>query len=66
MRRNKPLIQYRFKDRMNCVFFREFSTDREARLWYDRNKVTYQLKELSAVGMVYPHAVVSRIYASDY
>jgi len=47
--KRKKLIKYRFKDHMGCVFFKDFQTDREARLWYDRNKTNYMLKELSFV-----------------
>ena len=46
----KPLVRYRFKDRMNCVFYQSFRTDHEARLWYERNKVTYCLKEFGSLG----------------
>lgn len=46
----KPLVRYRFKDRMNCVFYQSFRTDREARLWYERNKVVYCLKEFGSLG----------------
>ena len=45
----KPVIQYRFKDTMGFVYFKTFQTDREARLWFDRNKVAYSLRELSNV-----------------
>ena len=45
----KPMLKYRFKDRMNCVFFKHFHTDREARLWYERNKAGYMLKEFGSM-----------------
>ena len=48
--KRKSLIRYRFKDSMGCVFFKEFQTDREARLWFDRNKQAYSLKELGSMG----------------
>lgn len=51
--KTKPLIKYRFKDRMDCVFFKTFRTDREARLWYERNKIGYALKEFGSIGMTY-------------
>lgn len=51
--RAKPLIKYRFKDKMGCVFYLMFRTDREARLWYERNKVGYALKEFGNVGITY-------------
>lgn len=51
--RTKPLVKYRFKDRMDCVFFKTFRTDREARLWYERNKIGYALKEFGSIGMTY-------------
>lgn len=51
--RIKPLVRYRFKDRMDCVFFRTFRTDREARLWFENNKVAYQLKEFGSMGLTY-------------
>ena len=41
----KPTVKYRFKDRMGCVWYRMFMTDREARLWYERNKVYYEIVE---------------------
>ena len=50
----KPVIQYRFKDTMGCVFFKTFQTDREARLWFDRNKAEYCLRELGSVCSVFP------------
>lgn len=50
--KRKSLIRYRFKDSMGCVFFKEFQTDREARLWFDRNKQTYSLKELGSMGAI--------------
>lgn len=49
----KKMVRYRFKDRMDCVFFREFHTDREARMWYERNKVDYMLKELCYISSTY-------------
>ena len=49
----KMRVKYRFKDRMGCVFFREFHTDKEARLWYERNKVAYSIKEFGSIGVVY-------------
>lgn len=49
----KPLIRYRFKDAMGCVFYKVFYTDREARLWYERNKSEYLLRELGSVGVVH-------------
>ena len=51
--RAKPLIKYRFKDKMDCVFYLTFRTDKEARLWYERNKVGYALKEFGNVGITY-------------
>ena len=54
----KPVVQYRFKDNMNCVFFRNFRTDREARLWYERNKTIYSIKEFGSMGTVYPTSVL--------
>ena len=49
----KCLIKYRFKDSMGYVFFRTFRTDHEARLWYERNKVGYSIKEFSSMGITY-------------
>lgn len=46
----RQMIQYRFKDSMNCVFFRSFYTAREAHLWYERNKVVYSIREFSCMG----------------
>lgn len=51
--RIKPLIKYRFKDRMDCVFFKTFRTDREARLWFEQHKVGYALKEFGSVCITY-------------
>ena len=56
----KQMIRYRFKDRMGCVCYQSFHTDREARLWFDRNKVNYALKELSSMGIIYPGNNVTR------
>ena len=47
--RKRPLVSYRFKDRMGCVFFRKFNTGREARLWFERNKVNYMLVECTSM-----------------
>lgn len=58
----KPMIRYRFKDRMNCVFFRDFKTDHEARLWFERNKIDFALKELSNLGPVYPNTNTTRYF----
>lgn len=49
----KPLIRYRFKDDMGCVTYRLFQTDREARLWFDKNRIDLGLKELCNVCLVY-------------
>jgi len=43
--RRKPMQNYRFKDDMGCVWYRAFQTDREARLWYERNKHDYGIVE---------------------
>lgn len=51
--RMKPMIRYRFKDDMGFVTYKTFATDREARLWYDRNKLSYGLRELHSVDFVY-------------
>ena len=45
----RPLIKYRFKDRMGCVFFKAFHTGKEARLWFERNKVTFMLVEIGCM-----------------
>ena len=52
-RSTKPLVRYRFKDHMGYVFFKAFRTDREARLWYERNKVESMIKEFGKMGSVY-------------
>ena len=49
----KPYLKYRFKDSMGCVFYKAFHTDREARLWYERNKLEYSIKEFGNVGTTY-------------
>lgn len=46
----KPSIRYRFKDRMNCVFFRDFRSDWEAEIWHERNKFRYAIEEYGSVG----------------
>lgn len=51
--KTRPLIQYRFKDDMGFVTYKTFTTDREARLWYDRNRLDYGLKELQSVNTIY-------------
>ena len=57
----KPLLRYRFKDSMGCVFFREFQTDREARLWHERNKVIYSIREFGNVGLSYSNGLNGRL-----
>lgn len=52
--KRKPLVKYRFKDSMGCVFFKEFQTDRQARLWFEQNKQTYCLREIGNMGVTYP------------
>lgn len=54
----KPMIRYRFKDKMGCVFYQSFHTDREARLWFERNKYSCGLKELNNMGIIYPATTV--------
>lgn len=49
----KPLVRYRFKDDMGCVFYKAFNTDKEARLWFERNKVGYCLREFGSMGETY-------------
>lgn len=49
---HKPLVKYRFKDSMGCVFFREFHTGKEARLWFERNKVGFMLKEIMCMDSI--------------
>lgn len=49
------VIRYRFKDSMGCVFFRTFYTDHEARLWYERNKAGYCLKEIGRMGVTFKY-----------
>lgn len=51
--RRKQLVRYRFKDRLNCVFFRNFNTRREAMLWFEKNKTEYMLKDFNFIGIVY-------------
>ena len=48
-RYRKPLIKYRFKDRMGCVFFKAFHTGKEARLWFERHKVEFLLVEIGCM-----------------
>ena len=52
--KRKPLIKYRFKDRLGCVWFNEFATEREARLWYERNKIAYYIVEFNSIGYNFP------------
>jgi len=47
--KRRPLLKYRFKDSMGCVFFKDFYTDREAHLWHERNKAAYTIKEFGKV-----------------
>lgn len=47
----KPLLRFRFKDRMGYVFFRQFHTCREARLWFERNKDEYMLMEIGSMDL---------------
>ena len=51
----KPMVRYRFKDRMGCVWFDTFATDREARLWFERNKQYYNLVEFGNMSNPYPY-----------
>ena len=60
---NKPLIKYRFKDSMGCVFYRTFYTDHEAMLWYERNKLAYTIKEFNSAGLAYSQ---NRTLIRDY
>lgn len=59
----KPLIRYRFKDDMGCVFFKTFNTDHEARLWYERNKVSYEIREFGSMG-IYTQGITIRLTAN--
>lgn len=49
--KRKLLVRYRFKDSMGCVFFKEFHTGKEARLWFERNKIEFLLVELTDMGL---------------
>lgn len=53
MKKKRCLVNYRFKDSMGYVFYRPFNTDHEARLWFERNKYEYLLKEFGRVGITY-------------
>ena len=46
---------------MGCVFYRTFQTDREARLWYERNKLGYSLKEFNNMGMTFKSRILDTI-----
>lgn len=63
MRRYKrrPLVQYRFKDSMGCVFFKTFNTDREARLWFERNKLDYSIREFNSMGLTYKSKIMDLV-----
>lgn len=52
-KKSRLFVKYRFKDTMDCVFFRTFRTDRDARLWYERNKMGFALKEYGRMGVIY-------------
>ena len=45
----KRMVRYRFKDRMGCVWFQSFKTDREAWAWYEKNKLTYSVVEFANI-----------------
>ena len=51
-------INYRFKDNMGYVFFKTFKTDREAHLWYERNKISFAIKEMGRLGYVYKNPTI--------
>lgn len=52
--KRQPMIKYRFKDSMGCVFFKQFRSDHEARLWFEQHKAHYCLREFGSLGQVYP------------
>lgn len=54
----KPLVRYRFKDNMGCVFFKNFRTDREARMWYEQNKYGYYIKEFGRLGESFQYKIL--------
>ena len=47
--KKKPMRRYRFKDGMGYVVFRSFYSDREARLWFEKHKSEYYLKEIASM-----------------
>lgn len=49
----KPLVKYRFKDSMGYVFYRVFNNDHEARMWFERYKLAYTIKEFGNIGTTY-------------
>ena len=49
----KPLIRYRFKDNRGYVYFLNFRTDKEARLWFEKNKEGYGIREFGSMGLTY-------------
>ena len=49
----KPLVRYRFKDNSGFVVFNTFTTDREARIWYENHKQEYGIREFANVGTCY-------------
>lgn len=58
----KPLIKYRIKDRMGCVFYRTFNTDNQAYSWYERNKIMYEVKEFGRVGVVFKSKILDSLH----
>ena len=52
-RKRKPLIKYRFKDRAGFVTFETFTTEKEARRWFEDHKSEYGFKEFENVGITY-------------
>ena len=57
----KPMIEYRFKDSMGCVIYQNFHTDREARMWFERNKMEMGLREIGSMGITYKSRILDSI-----
>ena len=56
--KRKPLIRYRFKDSSGFVVFETFTTDREARIWYENHKIEYGIKEFQSAGPTYKSKIL--------
>lgn len=61
---SRPLIKYRIKDRMGCVFFRTFTSDTDAYYWYEKNKMMYAVKEFGKIGTTFKSRILDTLQDS--